>query len=180
LPPAPNPPTIIETPIQLGIPSTTQIGTPVKSYTEKTIADYFTKNNIKYEYEPVVWGGRRYNKTMHPDFYLPDFDVYVEYWGLVDVPDEAMRKDYVRKMKWKMAQYHNQGIKFVSIYPNNLNNFDYVFPKKFEEVTGLNFPIYPRSTTTPYGDGSLISCRYCNAVVRKGERLCGFCGRENP
>jgi hypothetical protein len=123
---------------------------------------------------------RKLTERARPDFYLPDFDVYVEYWGLVDVPDEDMREDYIRKMKWKMAQYHNQGIKFVSVYPSNMNNFDYVFPKKFEEVTGINFPVYPRSSTTPFGDGSLISCRYCNAVVRKGERFCGFCGKENP
>ena len=44
-----------EPPKQYGVPSTTLRGIPVKSHTERLIADYFTKNNIRYEYEPVVF-----------------------------------------------------------------------------------------------------------------------------
>lgn len=55
-------------------------GEEVKSYGEKMVADYFFKNNIRYQYEQPAWSrnGRRISR---PDFYLQDLDVYVEYWG---------------------------------------------------------------------------------------------------
>jgi hypothetical protein len=168
-------------PEQYGVPSTTLTGIPVKSHTERFIADYFTKNNIRYEYEPVLRGGRRGNKTMHPDFYLPDYDIYVEYWGLVDIPDEYKREDYIKTMKWKMAQYHSRDIKFISIYPNNMNNFEYAFPRKFEELTGsklVNYPSNLNASNFPYT--SMITCRHCNGIIRKGEPFCSYCGKENP
>jgi hypothetical protein len=175
-------PTRYETqPKQYGVASYTQMGTPVRSHTERFIADYFTKNNIRYEYEPVVMGGNYDNKTIHPDFYLPDHDIYVEYWGLVDVPDQRLREQYVRSMRWKMAQYHSRNMKFISIYPYNMNNFEYVFPRKFEELTGSKLISYPSSlNSTNLPDGSMVSCRYCNGIIRKGEPYCGYCGKENP
>jgi len=125
-------------------------------------------------------GGNRNNKPMHPDFYLPDFNIFVEYWGLVDVPDERKKEDYVKKMKWKMAQYYSQRIKFVSLYPSNLDNLEYVFPRKFEEISGIKFPTYPNRLDESTPLGSFVQCRYCNAVIRKGENYCAFCGKENP
>jgi len=166
---------------QYGIPSITLIGTPVKSNTERVIADYFTKNNIRYEYEPVLKGGLYGNKTMHPDFYLPDYNVYVEYWGLVDLPDKHKREQYVKEMRWKMAQYHSRNIKFISIYPYNMNDLDSVFPRKFEELTGNKIMIYPNSLDAiNLPDGSLVSCRYCKGIIRKGELYCCYCGKKNP
>ena len=65
-----------------GIPSKTNNGEKVKSKAEKQIADYFSDVGIKYVYEKRFT--TRNGKTIHPDFYLPDYDVFVEYWGLVD------------------------------------------------------------------------------------------------
>ena len=59
----------------------TRRGVAVRSGAEKTIADYFTDNYIVYEYEPVLMGGTNHEKVMRPDFYLPEYNVYVEYWG---------------------------------------------------------------------------------------------------
>ncbi len=123
---------------QYGIESTTLNGETVKSKGEKWIADYFTKNNIKYVYEkPVFSPNYRGLKTSIPDFYLPEHNVYVEYWGLVDADDEWTRKRYVRNMKRKMAIYYQNDIKFVSIYPRNLENLDWIFRTKFRKVTGI-------------------------------------------
>ena len=73
-------------------------------------------------------------------FYLSDHDVYVEYWGLVDADDKKVKDKFVRTMKWKMRQYYEAGIKFNSIYPKNLSNLDWIFRKKFEDVTGYRLP----------------------------------------
>jgi hypothetical protein len=117
-------------------------GEVVKSHAEKRIAEFFQRNGIQYVYEPLVeshfWIFS--NKISRPDFYLPDFNVYVEYWGMVDVEDEFKRAEYIRLMKWKMAKYRQHGIKFISIYPKNLKNLDWIFRAKFKETVGVELP----------------------------------------
>lgn len=45
-------------------------------------------HNIKYEYEKPAKDS--FNRRIsRPDFYLPEYDVYVEYWGMVDAEDKA-------------------------------------------------------------------------------------------
>jgi hypothetical protein len=128
---------------QYGIQSVTQRGEIVKSIAERKIADYFEKNNIKYVYEKEAKAKALFlfsYKVSSPDFYLPDYNVYVEYWGLVNADDDWTRENYVRNMRRKMAIYHRNKIKFISIYPHNLDNLDWIFRKKFEEVTGFKLP----------------------------------------
>ena len=100
----------------------TQRGETVRSKSERRIADYFYQNNIRYVYEQDArnrWNTRRISR---PDFYLPDYGIYVEYWGMLAAKDGNVRSRYERNMKWKMAQYHRNNTKFISIYPNNLGN----------------------------------------------------------
>ena len=127
---------------QYGHTSITQNNETVKSKGEKQIADYFTSQNINYIYEKEARRqGIVFSKHIsNPDFYLSDHDVYVEYWGLVDADNKKVKDNYVRTMKWKMRQYHEAGIKFISIYPRNLSNLDWIFRKKFENVTGHRLP----------------------------------------
>jgi len=75
-----------------------------------------------------------------PDFYLPDYDVYVEFWGLLSAEDHLTRNNYERHMRRKMAIYHKNNKRLVSIYPDNLNNLDWIFRKKFRNVTGFDLP----------------------------------------
>ncbi len=60
--------------------------------------------------------------------------------GLVDADDRWIRTKYIKAMKRKMAQYYQNNIKFISIYPRNLENLNWIFRKKFKEVTGLELP----------------------------------------
>lgn len=117
-------------PPKYGFQTRTLQGETVKSHSESVIADYLLKNNIRDEYE------RRIGGIGKPDFYLLDHDVYIEFWGLVDHNDNNVRENYVRTMRWKMAQYYSRNIKFISVYPRNLSNLDWIFKKKFEDVTG--------------------------------------------
>ena len=104
--------------------------------TEKKHEDLIINTLLKAKSKGIFFD----SKTSSPDFYLQDYDVYVEYWGLVDPDDDQTRKQYVRKMKWKMAQYYKNNIKFISIYPDNLKNLDWIFRKKFRNVIGLELP----------------------------------------
>jgi hypothetical protein len=124
---------------EYGVKSVTVRGEEVKSIAERRIADYFEKNNINYVYEqkPIFSFNFRKFKLSFPDFYLPDYDVYVEYWGLVNADDSWTRARYVRNMKRKMAIYYQNNIKFISIYPDNLEDLDWIFRRKFKKVTGF-------------------------------------------
>ena len=127
---------------EYGVGSVTVRGEEVKSIAERKIADYFVKNNINYVYEREAKGKVLFfnYKISSPDFYLPDYHVYVEYWGLVDADDSRTRAQYVKNMKRKMAIYHQNNIKFISIYPDNLKNLDWIFRRKFKKVTGFELP----------------------------------------
>jgi DNA helicase-4 len=74
----------------------------VKSKAEKKVADTLDYAGVKYLYESPLSlkVGKRW-KTVRPDFYLPEYDLYIEYRGLTHLDD------YTRKMNWKKKQYRN-------------------------------------------------------------------------
>lgn len=129
-------------PKQYGKLSVTIRGEEVKSHGEQAIADFLSRNGIRYEYErPIEVGIWIFNEELcKPDFYLPDYDVYVEYWGMLHAEEGSTRNGYRAKMAWKFEQYKRYNVKVVSIYPNNLRNLDWVFRKRFYAVTGQNLP----------------------------------------
>jgi hypothetical protein len=117
-----------------GHPSVTLRGEVVRSNSERVIADYFSRRGIRYVYEqPAMdrWGFRRISR---PDFYLPDYGVYVEFWGLTSLPNGSARSRYERSMRWKMAQYRRNGISFVSLYPGELGSLDVAFRPKLGQA----------------------------------------------
>jgi hypothetical protein len=118
-----------------GLVHETMNGEVVKSGGERMIADYLFRSKVRYEYEKPAIGTS--NRTIsRPDFYLPDYDVYVEYWGMVDTQNGKDRKEYARGMEWKMAKYRENGIRIISIYPNEIEKLDSVFRRKLKEATG--------------------------------------------
>lgn len=129
-------------PRQYGKQSVTKLGVQVRSRAEQRIADYFESIGLEYKYEQEIEAGIWIftEKVSCPDFYLPAYDVYVEYWGMLNVENDHDRSKYERAMKYKMARYHQLGIKFISIYPDNMKNLDWVFRKKFKQVTGIDLP----------------------------------------
>ena len=74
---------------EYGTSSVTLTGQPVRSKGEKIIADYFTRHNIAYYYETTATANWFIfqTKISRPDFFLPQYNLFVEYWGLVDSPD---------------------------------------------------------------------------------------------
>lgn len=65
-------------------PPTTLRNETVKSYGEMDIANYLVQNGINYIYEhPYVIDTRTEEFEQYlPDFYLPDYDIYIEYFGI--------------------------------------------------------------------------------------------------
>jgi hypothetical protein len=148
----------------------TQRGEVVRSNSERTIADYFSKNNIRYVYEQDAMSRRNSRRISRPDFYLPDYGIYVEYWGMLGAEDSRVRSRYERSMRWKMAKYHQNNIKFISVYPSNMSNLDWVFRAKFREVAGFDLP----KRTSNFG-GSRY-CIRCGFPTDSSSVFCQNCG----
>lgn len=102
------------------------------SKAESRIGDYFKRKKIKFYVHPVIkfpssiWiFDNPFKKVvLKPDFYLPEYEVYVEYWGLMN------DKDYKERFNKKMKIYERNDIKVISLYENNLLNLDWVFTQK--------------------------------------------------
>ena len=104
-----------------GIVSKTLKGEIVRSKSEKKIADFLFRYNIKYEYEPTLKLG---NNLVKPDFYLPKKGIYVEFWGLVS------KADYAERMEWKMNLYQQFQVKILSLFQDDLYNIEKYISKK--------------------------------------------------
>jgi hypothetical protein len=74
-------------------------------------------------------------------------------------------------MKWKMAQYHRNNIRFISLYHDNLRNLDWVFRAKFRKVVGVELPAEPRMKSS----GARF-CTRCGSLVASPGRFCTRCG----
>jgi hypothetical protein len=112
----------------------TKKGEEVKSRGEKSIADFLYKHSVNYEYEKPLQ--RPDGGVQHPDFYLSDYDVYIEYYGMLG------DKQYNREISLKKKTYDSMNIKVIDLYPNNLKsgNLGAVLKKRFEVETGYQFP----------------------------------------
>jgi hypothetical protein len=156
---------------EYGTPSITLTGEHVRSKAEQKVADYLTSQGVSYQYEKTAKtdGLILKEKISKPDFYLRDHGIYVEYWGLLSADDKGTRKGYKRTMKWKMAQYRKNKIKFISLYPDNLDNLDWIFRTRFREVAGFDLPKRMGLLTFRY-------CVKCGKPLKADSRFCGNCG----
>lgn len=84
-------------------------GIQVKSLAEKEITNFFFMHGIACKYErQVPWLAQRYR----PDFYLPEYDITIEHWGLDRQGRTAPWIDaqrYHRTRLWKLAQFREHG-----------------------------------------------------------------------
>ena len=96
-------------------------GTPIayKSRGEQQIADMLTRYGLSFVYEP---GLLVYDRHVHqpriwyPDFGLPQYSVYVEYFGRENDPV------YDERTRYKLESYARQQIAVVPVYPSTLRN----------------------------------------------------------
>lgn len=99
-------------------PPTTIKNEVVKSYGEMDIANFLAQNGIRYIYENPYEIDTRTSEygQYHPDFYLPDYNIYIEYFGINkngEVPSYFKGTNgmdatqaYQASMTWK-RQLHN-------------------------------------------------------------------------
>ena len=94
-------------------------GDRVKSFEEVEIANFLSLNGIRVEYErpyPEPTATRRHRQYC-PDFYLPDYDIYIEHFAL----DEAGRApqhflNYREGVNWKRGIHRRYGTRLIETY----------------------------------------------------------------
>jgi len=110
-----------DTKVELNKTITAKAGTLVQSEGERLIADWLAAHAIAYRYDQRfrILSGH----AIRPDFYLPELDLYIEYWGL----DTA---DYKIGMLKKQSLYQQEGKRLVSLYPADKPRLDAVLRAK--------------------------------------------------
>jgi hypothetical protein len=120
-----------ETKVELHKTIVAKAGTLVQSDGERLIADWLAAHNLAYRYD------ERYRilsgHAVRPDFYLPELDLYIEYWGL----DTA---DYKIGMLKKQQLYQQEGKRLISLYPADKPRLDAILRAK---LALFGHPILP-------------------------------------
>jgi hypothetical protein len=66
-------------------------------------------------------------RQVRPDFYLPELDVYIEYWGMDTL-------DYRIGMLIKQQMYQHAGKRLISVYPKDLSGLDALLRQKLARL----------------------------------------------
>lgn len=100
----------------------------VKSYGELDIANFLTQNGIRYAYEHPYEFDTRTDEygQYHPDFYLPDYKMYIEYFGVDrnnEVPsyfksssEMTATEAYRASMEWKRSVHREHQTTLIECY----------------------------------------------------------------
>ena len=100
----------------------------VQSRGEKRIGDWLLQKKIEYVYD------ERYriagDVSIRPDFYLPEFDLYIEYWGMQE-------QDYLARKSEKKFLYQRAGKKLISLDWRDLENIESVLEEKLSRYIRL-------------------------------------------
>ncbi len=109
----------------------TQNGMFVRSQQEKIIYDELYSRRIKVIYEPSVFykDEKGETKEIHPDFYLPDYNLYIEHWGY----ENSKSPDYIKTKKFKEEIYKTQGKKIAGTTGEDIKDIKTAIDKIFFE-----------------------------------------------
>ena len=91
-------------------------GRKVRSRAEALISNFFYNNKIRSVYEKTIYYKENdEDKTLHPDFYLPDYEVYIEY-------NEITKKSYLKSKEYTLGIYKKLGLKVIIMDDKDLNS----------------------------------------------------------
>ena len=163
-------------------PPTTINNEIVKSYGEMDIANFLAQNGIRYIYEnPYKYDTRTSEYQQYcPDFYLPDYDIYIEYFGINkdgEVPSYFSGKDgmtatqvYQMSMQWKRETHSKNGTIMIECYA--YEKFDGVLLDKLKErLEEKSVKIYPKTTQELWSNVSSDDVSIIDGVAELFETL---------
>ena len=85
----------------------TDDGHKVRSGVELFIDNWLFHNEIEHIYEKKIDGKHKC------DFYIPNANLYIEYWGIMK------RKNYIKRHNKKLEIYKQLGLNLLSLYPSD-------------------------------------------------------------
>lgn len=110
-----------DTRVELNKEIRTADGTFVQSVGERRIAEFLAGRRIAYRYDERIRIVEGY--AIRPDFYLPEFDLYIEYWGMDTV-------DYKIGMLKKLKLYQQEGKRLISLNRDDLPELEMILEFK--------------------------------------------------
>lgn len=118
-----------------------------KSKGERTIAALLDEIGIPFQYEPpVLINDNGYERRWYLDFKLPDYSVYIEYFGIEHDRHYSMRTQH------KLETFQKNNIDVIPVYPAMLRG-DYagyilseIHRTCMKRLTGLERKIYLHAT----------------------------------
>jgi hypothetical protein len=116
-------------------------GTLVQSDGERLIAEWLSQQKIVYRYDNRFRIIKGY--AIRPDFYLPEHDLYIEYWGMDTL-------DYQIGMLEKKKLYQQASKKLISFYRNEKAQLRNLLHERLSHYMQLP-PL--RSSTPPLSNG---------------------------
>jgi hypothetical protein len=100
-------------------------GHPTSSFGEKTVDNWLHEHlTMAHDYAKPV---RRENREIVSDWYIPDIDLYVEYW---DTPSG----EETNEMHLKHLFYKRNSIRFIDLFINELPDADRIIAKKISSI----------------------------------------------
>ena len=96
----------------------------VRSLSEYMVDEFFSRNGIRHEYEDVIL--KSVEKKYKYDWYLPECDVYVEFFGYSG-------KRYHQNTLDKIDFYRKHSLTMIALYPNDLADSSQTLLEKFQE-----------------------------------------------
>jgi hypothetical protein len=98
----------------------TRSGIRVRSKIEKIIADFLFSLGLRFVYEPIL---DLNGFCISPDFHLPDYDLYLEHFGLDG-------EDYRQSAAMKLDRYRRAEVQVISTYPADEPDIEDVLAQK--------------------------------------------------
>ncbi|MDO8468498.1 MAG: hypothetical protein Q7S29_01950 [Candidatus Peribacter sp.] len=108
----------------------TKKGLLVRSPGELEVANFLDDQGVRFEYEPSMTIDG-YN--WHPDFYLKDSGIYIEYFGMHS-------KDYRRNAWHKRQLIEREGLPLIPLYPKSKGRLGAAIKQGYEKITHRKFP----------------------------------------
>lgn len=91
-------------------------GRKVRSRAEVIISNFLFNNKVRAIYEKdVFYEENGVSKCLHPDFYLPDYDIYIEY-------NELTNKNYLESKKYTQKIYDSLHFKVIIMNDDDLTD----------------------------------------------------------
>lgn len=114
---------------------TCEDGHLVKSQQEAMIDNYLFAKGIRHIYEKQFSIDKMSEHDLHPDFYLPDYDIYIEHFGVTG------KQKYEESKEYKLPLYEKAGITLICTTGKDINNLSANLERKlkFYQKGKINF-----------------------------------------